>query len=131
MARPMATRWRWPPDIARGFVDPALDLGFRIALEAKPERHVLGDRHVRVERVILEHHRDVAILRRHVVDDVAPDQNVAAGDILQPRDHPQGGGLAAAGGTNENHKLVVGDVEDARRFVHAPFDLVLRHFAQL
>ena len=95
----------------RGFIDPALDLGLRIALQPQPERHVLRHRHVRVERIVLEHHRDVAILWRHVVDDIAPDHDVAAGDILQACDHPQRRRLAAAGRTHQHHELMVGDIE--------------------
>ena len=96
---------------ARGLVDPALDLGLRIALQPQPERHVFRDRHVRVERVVLEHHRDVAVLRRHVVDDVAADHDVAVGDVLEPRDHPQRGRLAAARRSDQHDELMVGDVE--------------------
>jgi len=44
-----------------------------------------------VKRVILEHHGDIAVLRRHVVDDFATDHDVAVGDILQASDHPQRG----------------------------------------
>ena len=57
---------------ARGLVDALLDLGLGIALEAEAERHVLRHRHVRIERVVLEHHGDVAVLRRHIVDDMRP-----------------------------------------------------------
>ncbi len=32
------------------------------------EAHVVGDGHVRIERVVLEHHRDIAILRSDVGD---------------------------------------------------------------
>jgi hypothetical protein len=59
----------------------------RIVLQAQSERHVLGDCHVRVQRVVLEHHRDVAVLRRHVVDDVAADHDVAVADVLEACDH--------------------------------------------
>ena len=34
------------------------------AAQTEPERKILRDGHVRIERVILEHHRDVAIARR-------------------------------------------------------------------
>ena len=96
---------------ARSLVDTALDLGLRIALQPQPERHVLRNRHVRVERVVLKHHRDIAILWRHVVDDVAADHDVAVGDIFQAGDHPQRGRLAAARRSHQHDKLMVGDVE--------------------
>ena len=69
------------------------------------------DRHVRVERVVLEHHGDVAVLRRHVVDDVAADRDLAAGDLLEPGDHAQRRALAAARRADQHDELLVGDVE--------------------
>ena len=82
MARPIATRWRWPPDRAfglrsrnslqvedlGGLLDPASisSLGVLAIFSAKPM--LSRDGHVRVQRVVLEHHRDVAVLRRHVGD---------------------------------------------------------------
>ena len=50
-------------------------LGDLAQLEA--ERDVVADRHVRVERVALEDHRDVAILGRDVVDDPVADPELA------------------------------------------------------
>ena len=46
-----------------------------------------------------------------IVDDLAVDLHGAVGDVLQTRDHAQGGGLAAAGGTDQNDQLAVLDVE--------------------
>ena len=54
-------------------VDPALDLGLGDLAQLQPEGEVVADRHVRVERVALEDHRDVAILGRDVVDDAVAD----------------------------------------------------------
>ena len=49
------------------------DLGLGELPQLQPERHVVVDGHVRVQRVVLEHHRDVAVLRRQVVDDPVAD----------------------------------------------------------
>ena len=81
----------------------------RRAAQLEREAHVGGDRHVRIERVVLEHHGDVALFRRHVVDDAVADADLAAGDVLQPRDHAQQGGLAAAGGADQHDELAVVD----------------------
>jgi len=51
--------------------------------------HVLAHGHVRVERVVLEHHGDVPVLRRDVVDAPAADQQVPLADLLEARDHPE------------------------------------------
>ena len=78
IARPMATRWRWPPERALGLrsrywvmsrISAALaDLfvyGVLVRLaKLEGEGHVVIHRHVRVERVVLEDHRDVAVLGR-------------------------------------------------------------------
>ena len=76
MARPSATRWRWPPESAAGWrsrqaarsricaasLHPPVDFRPGKMPELQPEGHVLIDRHVRVERVVLEDHGDVAVL---------------------------------------------------------------------
>ena len=66
---------------------------------------------MRVQSVVLEHHCDVAVLRGNVVDQTVTDVHLAAGDLLQTGDHAQGGGLTAAGRTDENDKFLVGDLK--------------------
>ena len=78
------------------FADALVDLGFRRLAQLEPERQVVVDRHVRVERVGLEDHGDVAILGRDVVDDSFADPDGAVADLFQAGEHPQGGGLAGA-----------------------------------
>ena len=75
------------------------------------EAHVLGDGHVRVERVVLEHHRDVAVLRRNVGDVAVADEDVARVDLFEAGEHAQGGRLTAAGRADEHEELAVGDLE--------------------
>src|SRR5690606_17528957 len=68
---------------------------------------VLEDALVRVESVVLEHHRDVAILwlqGRHVA---SGDDDVAAGEFLQPGDDAQDGRLAATRRTEKTDELAV------------------------
>jgi hypothetical protein len=71
------------------------------------ERHVVPDRHVRIQRIVLEHHRNVALLGLHIVDDPAVDGDLAVGDLLQPRQHAQQRRLAAAAGADEHRELAV------------------------
>src|SRR5439155_515319 len=63
--------------------DLAVDLGAVDARELEREAHVLAHGHVRVKRVVLEDHRDVAILGRALVDDLAADLQIALGDVLE------------------------------------------------
>src|SRR5207248_3131055 len=61
----------------RRFLHPALDVRFRKLPKLQSKRHVVEYRHVRIERVILKHHRDVAVLWRHVIDSLLANKNVA------------------------------------------------------
>jgi hypothetical protein len=64
---------------------------------------------VRIQRVVLEHHRDVALLGRDAIDDAVADADLAAGNLLEPGDHPQQRRLAAARRTDQHAELAVGD----------------------
>ncbi len=83
----------------------------RRVAQLQAEREVVAHGHVRVERVALEDHRDVAVLGRDVVHDPLADPQRAAGDVLEPGDHPQAGRLAAARRADEDHELAVADLE--------------------
>ena len=125
MARPSATRCRWPPESALRLaveealeaqdlgrlLHPPVDLGLARLAQLQAEGEVVVDRHVRVERVALEDHGDVAVLGRHVVDDPVADEELAVADLLQAGDAAQRGGLAAAGGADQDRELAVADLE--------------------
>ena len=50
--------------MSAALADVRFDFAFALLREHERERHVVAHRHVRIERVVLEHHRDVALLRR-------------------------------------------------------------------
>ena len=83
--------------------------GEPLVLEAEAE--VLLDAHVRVERVGLEHHRHAAGRGQQVVAARAVDADLAGGHLLEPGDHPQQRGLAAARGADEDGERAVVDGE--------------------
>ena len=64
-----------------------------------------------IQSVALEDHGDVAVLGLHIVDQPVVDAQLALGDLLQAGHHTKGGGLTAAGGSNQNDKLLVGDLQ--------------------
>jgi hypothetical protein len=111
----------------RGLLDALLDLLLRQLAQLQPEREVVLDGHVRVERVALEDHRDIAVLRRQVVDDLVADSDLAVGDLLEPGQHPQRSRLAAAGRAYEHHQLAIADLEVEVVHGLCPVGIDLRH----
>jgi len=66
---------------------------------------------MRVERVVLEHHGDVPVFRRHVIHQLVADVDFPRGGFLKSGDHAQRRALAAAGRADQDNELAVGDVE--------------------
>ena len=73
--------------------------------------HVFGDGLVRIERIGLEHHGNVAVLRHDVIDHAAADPDFARDDRFQTGDHAQQRGLAAAGGADEHDEFAILDID--------------------
>src|SRR5262249_40258914 len=109
---------RLQPENAGAVRDDLVDPLLRRPPEAQAVAQIAGDVHVRIESVGLEDHGDVAVLRREIVDDRAPDPDRAAGRCFQPGDQPEEGRFPAAGGTDEHDELAVMDGE-----VHAVKDV--------
>ena len=84
-------------------------LGHALLLEREP--HVLGDRELRVQRVVLEHHGDVAVARPHVADVAIADVDRAGVERFEPGEHAQRRRLARARRTDEHQELTVADLE--------------------
>ena len=85
------------------------DLLLRRAAQLHAERHVVEHGHMRVERIILEHHGDVALFGLQLVHHAAADGDFARRDLLQPRDHAQKRGFPATGRADQNDEFMVGD----------------------
>jgi hypothetical protein len=66
----------------------------------RPETDIVGDREMRKQRVVLEHHADAAAFRGDDMagpaDLFAADRDTSRGDLLESGDAPERGGLAAA-----------------------------------
>jgi len=66
-----------------------------------------------------------AVLGGDVVDHPVGDADDPFGDVLEPGDHAQAGGLATARGSNEDHELAVGDLQvEVVDGDHVPYFLV-------
>ena len=91
--------------------DALVDLGLGGTFQRQRKGHVVGNGHVRIERIVLEHHGDVALLRRETIDHLSADADFAGGNILQPRQHAQQRGLAAARRPDQNDELAIGDLD--------------------
>jgi hypothetical protein len=91
----------------------ARDLGLALGPGHSPhlerEGQVLGHAHVREQRVVLEHHADAALVRRHVVDVAPPEADLAMGGLLEPCEHHQAGGLAGPGRPQHGQELALRD----------------------
>ena len=65
------------------FAHPPLDLGSWGPALPKAVRQIAVHRHVRVERIVLEHHRDVALSGSQAVDHCAADPDLAGGRLVE------------------------------------------------
>src|SRR5439155_20020713 len=70
-------------------------------------------REVRVERVVLEDHGDVALLRAELVHHPLADADRPGADLLEPGHQPEQRRLAATRRTDHDHQLAILDPQGA------------------
>jgi hypothetical protein len=80
-------------------------------LDLQPVGHVLADRHVREQGVVLEDGVHVALVRRQAAHVAAAELDPAVVGMLEAGDQPQAGRLAGAGWPEHREELVLGDFE--------------------
>jgi hypothetical protein len=85
--------------------------GLRMLVLLQPEGHVLLHRHVREQRVALEHHVHRPLVGRQRRQVLAVHPDLAAGGLLEAREHAQQRGLAAARGAEQGEDLALPDVQ--------------------
>ncbi len=66
---------------------------------------------MRIEGVILENHRNIAVFRVDVIDHLLTDENFSLAHIFQTCDHAQAGTLATAGRADQYEKLLIHDIK--------------------
>lgn len=86
---------------------PLIDGATPEAAQLQAVGEVAVHRHVRPERIGLEHHRGRPLLRWPVGDVLAVDQNAAAARRDEAADDPQQRGFAAAGATEQREELAL------------------------
>ena len=88
-------------------LDAPLDFVLRHSRSSEAKRQIPLDRHARIERVGLEHHAYVTVLRLLPGNIVAGDEYLAVADVEEPGDRIQEGGLAAARRTQKDKELAL------------------------
>ena len=101
-------------DDPQHLVDAIFVLSLWNVLHLEPERDVVVDRHVREQGVLLEDHVDRSAVRGQRCAVLALQQDPPFVRHLEPGDHPQGRGLAAAAGAEQREEL---SLEDRERHV--------------
>src|SRR5271155_110436 len=79
-------------------------LRLRYATHLHAERHVLPDRHIWIERIGLEHHRDIPLRGMEIVDQLAFDADLARTDRLKAGDGVEQGRFPTARRPDQNQE---------------------------
>jgi hypothetical protein len=85
--------------------------GLRQAPHFQRKGEVFADRHMREERVVLEHDADVTAMRRNALNALAGKGNRAVSRDFETRQHHQRRRLAGAGGAKQRQEFALGDIE--------------------
>lgn len=94
-----------------GFSEALLLLCLRNLAHVEAEEDVVAHGHVRVKRVVLENHGEVAVFRRHFVGDLAVKHQRAGGNLLETGDDAQQRTFTAARRADEDEELALAHVE--------------------
>ena len=95
----------------RSLVHTLVNIGLRKFAEFEAESKIVIYGHMGIERIVLEHHRNIPVLGRDVIDNARTDGDCSRADLFQSGNHPQGCGFSASRRTDEHHELPVFDFE--------------------
>ena len=87
-----------------------LHLGLRRLAELESVLDILAHRHVREDRIALEDHADIALVRRDIVDDLVIEADLAAFNGVEARDHAQKRRLSASRRAEQGKEFSILDV---------------------
>ncbi len=88
-------------------IDAAINFASFDLSDSQRISDVLGDSHMRIERVVLEYHRDITILSRDIIHAVFAYEDIARSRVFQTGEHSESSGLATARRPEEDYKLAV------------------------
>ncbi|MNG96391.1 hypothetical protein D3C79_554550 [compost metagenome] len=92
-----------------GFVDLLFNLLFRQLAQLQTKRQVIFYRHMRIQRIVLEHHGNTTGFRGQVIHHAVANAHFTAANGFQPCQHPQRGRFGTAGRADNHHKLAIGN----------------------
>ena len=67
-----------------------VDVFFVILAQFQAKCHIVINRHVRIQRIVLENHGNIAIFWCFIVNDATVNQKFALGNVFQAGNHAQG-----------------------------------------
>jgi hypothetical protein len=97
------------PQIVQHLHNAGVDPGRCDLPQLEPVADVLLHRHVRPQGVVLEHHADAALIRRHIVHDAISEADCSVVGSVEARDQPEQRGLPAPRRTEEREQLTLLD----------------------
>ncbi len=107
----LAVEVRLQVEQSGGLLDALIAFLLRHSCDLQGESHVLAHAHMRVERIVLEHHRNIAFPGGEVRDIVLADADVPGIDGFESGEHAQGRRLPAARRADKDEEFPVGDIE--------------------
>src|SRR5215510_789997 len=90
-------------------LDFVLDDSAGLALDTQGKGEILVDGQMRIERVALKHHANIALAGREVVDATSVEAQHTAGRAVDAGQHQECGRLATATGSEQGQKFSLGD----------------------
>ena len=88
-----------------------MDFVRRTTRDPQPETDIVGDSHIREERIRLEHHANVAPVGRHIGHIDAVDDDPPRCRLFKPRNHAQRRRFAAPRRSQERNELTLLDCQ--------------------
>ncbi len=102
---------RLKAEFGGGRLDGARDFLFRRFAQPHAVAHIVGNAHMRIERIGLEHHRNVAVLGCQFIDALAADLHLPGRDVFKACNHAQQSGFSAAGRADQHDEFAIFDLK--------------------